>query len=504
LVLRGVEFDGARAVPQSKLTPAWARYLGKAVSLSDMRAIGRNAEAIYTRAGFPFIAVLLKVQEVQNGVVHYDVVEGRISDLTIIGSDPVARRQATAVLEPLVNRAPLSLGDVESAYEIGRKVPGLSISGALRRGDKPGGMDMVVDAKRESWRTFVNVNNLYADAVGPWGVLVGADYFGSSEYGDTTSLQVYTSVPVGRQVLVRASRSQGLDSRGLTATISGLWGTADPKGDFTSLDLATDIEALRLELSQPLWERPNASLVATAAFDASDQRTRVFHTVGLSDDKLRIFSAGLAGEVTGVLGRLAATAEVRKGVDFAGASREGDANLSRVGGDPEATVFRGGLEGESAPISHLQLAVRIDAQQSDHPLTAPDQYSIGNLTIGRGFQPGAALGDSALGGSLEARVGPFDLGHHLTVRPFAFVDEVRLWNHGAAPFSQRTLSSVGGGVRLQVAGKVNIEIVYAAPRQPPLGLGEPRPSPSVLFTMTIGLNDAFAAIHRQLAPRVQK
>ena len=497
-LLRDVRFEGASALPQARLRPAWAGLAGKSVSLADLRAIGRQAEAIYAESGYPFVAVLLKVQEVEDGVVHFDVVEGRITDLTIIGSDPVARRQASAMLQPLVNRAPLSLGEVEGDYELGRKVPGLSISGALRRGEKAGGMDLVVAARRETWRAYANVNNLYANAVGPWGVLVGGDYYGASQYGDTTSLEAYTSIPFGRQELVRASHSQGLDSQGLTAAISGLWGHADPKGDLANLQLATDIEALRLEASQPLWVRHNGTVVATVAFDASDQRTLTAHTTTLSDDRLRTLSGSLAGELTGRMGRIAANIEVRKGEDFAGARHEGDT------GDPEAFVFRGGLEAQSAPFAHVQLALRIDAQQSDDTLTPPDKYSVGNLSIGRGYQPGLALGDSALGGAFEARVGPFPIGARLTAQPFAFVDDVRLWNNGVATVNARTLTSLGGGVRLQVAGKFNLELTYAAPQQAPLGLGDKRPGPTVLFNMTVGLNDAFAAIHRKLAAEAKK
>jgi hemolysin activation/secretion protein len=502
-VLKGASFDGASALSASALRPAWAPFVGKPVSLADLRAIGHAAEAIYARDGFPFIAVLLKVQQVEDGVVRYDVIEGKISGVTVLGADPVARRQATAMLEPLVNRAPLSLADVETAYELARRVPGLSISGALRRSETPGGMDLVVDARREGWRAYVNVNDLYADAVGPWGVLVGLDYNGGSQYGDTTSLEAYTSIPVGRQVLFHTSYSQGLDADGLTATVSALVGTANPKGSAIPLELATNIEALHLEAAQPLWERPNSNVVLTAAFDASNQRTQVFGNQVESDDKLRIFSLGVAGELTSSLGRLAASASVRQGVDFLGASRPGDTDLSRVGGDPQALVFHFGLEGQTPSRFLVQLAVRIDAQQTADALTAPDEYSVGNLTIGRGYQPGEILGDSALGGSFEFRLGPVPIQSHFTAQPFAFVDAVRLWNNNdTALFRQGLFSSVGGGVRFQIAGKFNLELTYAVPQDSLPTPGVPKPSPLVLVNLTVGLTDAFEAIHRRLAPKV--
>lgn len=499
LALQGVVFDGGRAVPQSRLAPAWRMYRGKAVGLADLRTIGHNAEAIYARAGYPFVAVLLKVQDVKDGVVHFDVVEGHISDLTILGSNPTARRQATAVLKPLVGRQPLTLAEVETAYELAQKVPGLAITGALRRGSQPGGMDLVVKAVRsDPWRFYVNVNDLYADPVGPWGVLVGADYQGSTTHGDQGSVHVYTSVPAGRQVLVSGSYAIGLNSSGTQLGVSGLWGEANPKGTLAPLALATNIATVRFDLSQPLIERRQGSLVADIALQGSDQRTKVFSNIGLSDDKLRDFIARLAGEQTGAFGRWAGSLQLQQGLDFAGASHRGDANLSRAGGDPEATIWSFSGEAQSKTVAHFSLAARVDLQYSSQPLTAPDQYSPGNLTIGRGYQPGVALGDSAVAGSFEVRYGPAPVMRVLQAQPFVFVDSVRLYNHPIAPFAAHTLTSVGGGVRWEIAGKLHVDLVYAQPLDPPLGLGERRPSPEVLLNLTANLNDAFAAIHRRL------
>jgi hemolysin activation/secretion protein len=505
-VLERVTFDGARAVGEAKLQSAWETFQGKSVSLADLRTISRRAEAIYAASGYPFVAVRLKVQQVKEGVVHFDVIEGRISDLTVLGSNPVARRQATAMLEPLVERAPLSLADVDSAYQLARLVPGLSVAGTLRQGSQPGGMDLVVATKRdEAINVYLNVNDLYADSVGPWGVLAGADYAGQSKYGDEASVQAYTSVPVGRQVLLRGSYALGLDSAGTRLTLSGLWGQANPTGSAAApLELATNIATVRAELAQPIVEARDANLVADVAFEASDQRTRVFSATTLSDDKLRILSASLLGEQTGELGRFSGSVELRQGLDFAGASRPGDANLSRVGGDPQATVVKLSVEAQSANFGKLSLYARSDVQYAAEPLTAPDQYAVGNLTIGRGYQPGLALADSVVAASFEARLGPFPIAHHLQGgtlqgQPFVFVDSARLYDRGAAAY---TLTSIGGGVRFQLAGKIETDLVVADPLNGPPGVA--RPSPTVLLNMTVGLNDLFSLIHRRIAAEAGK
>jgi hemolysin activation/secretion protein len=504
-VLEGAVFDGATAVSQNGLKPAWSSFAGQTVSLSDLRTIGRRAEAIYVKSGFPFVAVRLRVQKVTGGVVHYQVVEGRISDLTVLGSDPVARRQATAMLEPIVGKAPLPIDEVETAYELARAVPGLSLSGTLRQGDEPGGMDLVVAAQRaEPLRLYVNVNNLYADNVGPWGVLVGADYDGRLPYGDKLSALVYDSVPDSRQVLVHGDYSVGLDSWGTQLSISGLWGHANPvTGGPEPLTLATDIAAGRLEFSQAVLERRNESAAVDVALESNDQRTLLLPKLPLANDKLRDFSASLRGEETGSFGRWDGDVELSQGLAILGASREGDLDLSRPNGDPQATVFKASFEAETAVWRKLfSAAFRSDLQWAAAPLEAPDQYAFGNLAIGRGYQPGLALSDSVVAASLEGRLGPLRLTRIwslLEAQPFLFVDFGRLYDWGAASYP---LTSIGGGVRFQAAGKVEVDLVFADPLDgPPPG---PRPSPMVLLNMTIGLNDLYSAIHRKLAAETGK
>jgi len=504
-VLTGVVFDGATAVSSAALKSAWSSLTGEEVNLSDLRAIGRRAEAIYAKAGFPFVAVRLRVQQVTGGVVRYQVIEGRISELTVLGADPTARRQATAMLEPIVGKAPLPIDEVETAYQLARAVPGLSVSGTLRPGGEPGGMDLVVAAQRDEPLTvYVNVNNLYADNVGPWGVLVGADYDGSLPYGDRLSVLVYDSAPDSRQTLAHGDYSVGLNPWGTRLEVSGLWGRADPvTGGAQPLTLATNIASGRIEISQPIIEQRDASAAVDVGLESNDQQTLLSPKVPLANDRLRDFTASLTGEQTSALGRWDGSIEFRQGLTLLGASREYDADLSRPDGDPQATVVKASFEAQSAVWRKLvSVAFRSDLQYGAEPLEAPDQYAFGNLAIGRGFQPGLALADSVVAASFEGRLGPFGLTKiwsGLQAQPFVFVDSGRLYDHGAGSYP---LTSVGGGVRLQTAGKVEVDLVYANPLDgPPMTR---RPSPTVLLNLTIGLNDIYSSIHRKLAEETGK
>jgi hemolysin activation/secretion protein len=498
-VLTSAEFEDAHAVTAQALEPAWTAYRGKAVTLADLSAIATRAEAIYAARGFPYVAVVVNPQRVEGGKVRFKVIEGRIANLTVLGADPVGRRQATAAFQPLVDLSPLPAGRIESAYERAKSIPGLAVAGALRRGDVRGGMDLVVQAKRDAWRTYANINNLYPDAVGPWGALIGIDHFGGSAFGDQTSGQFYHSLAGGEQTVVRFSHEQGLDAAGTTASVMALGAWAHPGRAVAPLDLATNVFDGRIAVDQPILQRLAYSLSAGAAFEIDNQKTQVFSRVGLTDDKLRVVSLYAAGEWRSPGGgRLAAQIEVRQGLGILGASHKGDPLLSRQGADPDATVLKISLQGQSPPVHTLTLAARLDAQIASAPLTAPEQYAVGNLTIGRGYQPGANFGDDVVAGSVEVRLGPYPVLKKYRLQPFGFYDRVDLWTRTPGDPVNRTLSSTGVGLRIDTPGSAHIELAYAQPLDPPLGLGERTPRGVVLVNVTVGLNAALNALNHRL------
>jgi len=490
-VVTDVTFNGATAVSAERLRPAWAPLQGQRASLADLRAAAARAEKIYAEEGYPFVAVLVPPQEVRDGRVRFDVVEGRISDVTVIGSDPVARRQAAAAFAPLTTRAPLSARDVEETYERARTIPGLAMSGALRRGSEPGGMDLVIQPRRKGWRAYANINNLFSEPVGPWGILVGVDLYGTSTYGDLTTVQVYTTFDAEEQQVLRLGHSRRLNAHGTTATLSYLLADSNPKGVVAPLDLATDVQLFRGEVSHSLLARSWGGLAIAGALEWSDQNTDVFSTVAITEDRTRILSLRLNGRWRGDGLTGGGYLEGRQGLDLGGASQPGDPLLSRAEGDPQAFVVRAGADGEARISRRWTVYGRAEGQWSDGPLLAPDEYSVGNLTIGRGFDPGSAFGDQAAAFVVESRWGPFGIGSgQFRYSPFAFYDSVTYWNDDTFGVDDRTVRSAGAGVRMQIRENIRLDVLWAKALDAPLGLGEKVPGSKVLVNLTVSFDDA--------------
>jgi len=200
------------------------------------------------------------------------------------------------------------------------------------------------------------------------------------------------------------------------------------------------------------------------------------------------------------LWRTGLSLDLRQGLDIFGASDEcsplavclpPNVPISNFFADPTSFVAR--LRGtvEIRPIPVVTFAMSPSAQISDGPLLSYEQISFGNYTVGRGFDPGVAVGDTGVGASFEVRYGSlYARGDKpLALQPFAFLDIAKAWldDDILAPDPRRVLS-VGGGVRGRWGDIADFGLIVAVPLER-AGYQADKGDVRLLFTVTTRLLD---------------
>jgi hemolysin activation/secretion protein len=123
------------------------------------------------------------------------------------------------------------------------------------------------------------------------------------------------------------------------------------------------------------------------------------------------------------------------------------------------------------------------AQWASAPLASFEEFTGGNYTIGRGYEPGTISGDGGVGLSTELRGPRLRLGKlSARVQPFVFGDAAWAWNRNDDRGAER-LASVGGGVRGDLADRLRLEVTMAKPLRR-AGLLDQRLGWRALFTLT--------------------
>src|ERR1035441_4324150 len=83
--LRGVSVTGARAIPHDDIVRVYQPYLGKKVSQADLAAIAVGVSDLYRAAGFHLSRAIVPAQDIGDGRVRLQVIEGGITEVALKG-----------------------------------------------------------------------------------------------------------------------------------------------------------------------------------------------------------------------------------------------------------------------------------------------------------------------------------------------------------------------------------------------------------------------------------
>lgn len=452
------------------------------------------------RAARYVASIQIPQQRIGDGVLQLNVVWGHIKEVRVRGDagpyeDLVRRR-----IELLKALDPLNEADAERVLLLADDIPGLSVSLALSpEGSGPGELIGDLSVRFERFRVFGNVQNYNSRFLGRETAFVRGEIYGLTGMGDVTSLSLSSTLDFDEQKIAQLRHTTVIDRGGDTISLVGT--IAKSKPDLDLLDLRTLSIIGGIEASHPLVRTVRQQVSISTGLEYATQRTRVYgqgESSPLNRDRiaaayLRLDAAArkfdFAGQPTV---QLSGSLELRKGLDILGATTKPSSNgynLTRFDGDATATVVRGNVQGvvNIGPVAEFFAAAR--GQWANHALLNYDEFSIGNLTILRGYDPGANTGDRAVGFTVEPRAN-IRFSDDASAQVFGFYEGVQLWNlDTGSTEKKRYLASLGGGVRVNLLRSMRLDLTYTHPLDPPLlaGTDVSPPGDRVLASLTIQL-----------------
>lgn len=456
------------------------------------------ANAALRRDGW-VASVQIPAQSIAGGELRLQVVTARITEIRVRGTPGPYRGALEGRLQQLRGLDPLNERDAERALLLAGDVPGLDVQLSLRpAGTQPG--DVIGDLQI-TYRPFsivANAQNFNSRALGRETLYARAEVYGLTGLQDVTYVGASTTGDFDEQQIVQAGETVGIGQSGLTLGPRIVYAWSKP--DLGALVLKTKTLIAGFDVAAPIKRSLNTNARINAGFDFVDQRTTVqtstLAATPLNLDKLRIIFARLSGDLTGrradgtIFATLRGGLEARRGLNIFDATRTGaiaggGALPSRVDGNARATVFRLDLDGQVGFGRIFSLNGAVRAQYSHSPLLNYEEFSLGNLTIGRGYDPGANSGDKAIGLRAEA-VARIPLKTSIVdPQVFGFYDTVWLTNldRGATEVD-RHFRSFGGGLRVIINNMVSVEAIYAHPQDRALIIDKSPPPDRVLLSLT--------------------
>jgi hemolysin activation/secretion protein len=482
--------NGAPLAPELTALLARVQGSGSEGPLSVVCDIRDAANAALRDAGY-VASVQIPPQEIVGGVLTLSVITARLVDVRVEGETGRYTNLIAGRAERLKGIDPFNQNDAERLLLLAGDVPGLDVQLSLSpAGTAPGEVIGTLSVAYRPYSIVGNVQNYGSRNIGRESAYMRVDFYGLTGLGDATFIGGSRTIDPDEQQVLQVGHGFALDDDGTRLEGSFTYAWSQP--DLGILDIKSRSLVGTVALSSPLVRSTRRNVNLTSGLDFIEQRTRFFDQL-FNRDKLRVGFLRLDGNLvqpaTDKPGfALSGGLELRRGLDILGATERFAENEitappvrgitpSRLYGNPEAMVARLDLDAQVGLDSVYTLSTSLRAQKSNDPLMNYEEFSIGSLSIGRGYDPGAASGDDAIAIRSELRANAYR-GRNVGAEVFAFVDNAWLWNHDlfwdrngtASLVDDRVyrepglhLSSAGIGTRVSLPGNLLLEAMYARP-----------------------------------------
>lgn len=502
------DFESLGDLPSIDLAPAYAALIGTEQPISIVCEIRDRAATILRNAGY-VSAVEVPEQTISDGVVRFRVLMARLTKVRVRGDVTGAERILEAYLQHLTMQPVFNRFEAERYLLLASDMPGYTVRLTLRpAGTAPG--DVVGDVTVERTRGYadLNIQNGGSNELGPIGVLGRVQFYGLGGRADRTTLGVFTSADGKEERTVQVGHDFQVGGQGLK--LGGLFTYAWAKPSVAGADFDAQTLLATVQADYPFLRSVSRTLRGSAGLDFVDQDVRI-DSIDLTRDRVRVAFARISFDAISSdfshgrspiepKWRYASILELRKGLNILGATDRcgstgadclgaGKVPPSHLEGISTAAVVRALLYGEYRPVPKLTFALGVRAQYAWRPLLSFEQFSVGNYTVGRGYDPGTLLSDRGWGTQAEIRFGttvPKTLA-----KPAA--EAYLFWDHAKVDSLERLLvvdqpvelNSVGGGARISFS-RFALDASVAVPVSR-VGIPARKPNPRFLISLTTRL-----------------
>jgi hemolysin activation/secretion protein len=437
--LQEIRINESELLPMDIIREQIARYEGREVSFTDINELVDALNDLYAEEGLVNARVIVPPQQIQNGVLTLQLVEGRLGKVVvaneIYNSDSVVRWGLPAEPGTVVD-----IRELRPALTRINRTSNFQLRAALAAGEKPGETDIrlsVNEQPRLIGQAFVD--NAGSETTGEERLGASLVVNGPLRIDDRMTLFV-----VGSEGSLNGLFSYDAPVNRWGGRLGARFSQGDieiVKGPFEALNVTGDSQEIALRWDQP-WYSGETVLVQSYLENAAIESTTELEGQAISEFDVDRWSLG--AQINGYLA--SANWSFRQGVVRAEVENvfgvtddyllyEGDASWVQAFGGGFLGLFRGGW------------------QFADEDTVPPTLlFQSGGAGSVRGYPSGAVAGADGLFASAELRY-----RWRPGLEPFAFTDYGQIKD--VSPSSEE-LQSLGAGLRWQYGDHLNGELYW--------------------------------------------
>ncbi len=451
ILIRELRFDDTE-VPAS-VARALEPFIGEPISRARLQDLTQAMTEAYRRSGIALFTIMVPPQSFENGVVHIKVAEGYASDIQVAGDIPEReRRLVREIAEPLLDQNPLLRGRFERGVLLADDLPSVSVEPALKLGQAPGSVMVVLNAEREGPDFAAGYNTRESQLIEGGQAQGWVTFPGLMLAGDELSLAAAFTPDFEQSRFASLGYAVPLGGTGARVRTSAAFQQSAPD----SVDVSGEAQLYSAGISYPLIRTARQNLALKSAFDVFNSDNAAFGSQ-LSSERTRAARLGLAGSQAWEDALVSGSATFSQGVDALGARPASN------GAEPD--FWKAQLDLQAMQRFADRFIVRSDTALQFTEATVPtnERFSIGGARFGKGFDNGSLHADRSAATALELAVRPLEEGPFGRSEIYVFGDYIYGETNDAdsGAWQDFDLGSAGAGLRLRWQDKISIELEAA-------------------------------------------
>lgn len=443
--------DGNTVVSTAVLERLIADDAGKSLTLGEIQEVADKLSNYYHQQGYFLAKAYLPRQEITEGQVKIQVLEGQYDKITLNNSSRTSNATIQRILSSVSSDDVVDRATLERKLLILSDLPAVEVKSTLKPGARVGTTALDVDTKPKSMVTG------YADADN-----YGNKYTGTNRAGITLNLN--SPLGLGDQITARVMTSETKQHYGRIAYQTPVGGSGLQLGasysemeytlgrDFGFFEAHGNSRITSAYGLYPIIRSRQTNLNASLQFDNTVLKDDVDLVESKSKKTINSWTLGLSGSTyddyfggglnsfavnyhAGVLNIQSADVKM---VDDLSARSDGHFNS-----------FDGMISRTQRITDRLNATVKLSGQVSDNNLDSSQKFDIGGSSAVRAFKQGDSSGDMGWLANLDLR---YSLTDNVALNTFYDYGHVR-YSQDAWDSAKNTATRAGAGVGLDVFGK---------------------------------------------------
>ncbi len=464
-VLQKVTLKGNNAIPDAELFSLYSEFLKKEIPLAVLQTIAERITHYYREKGYVLSRAIVPPQQIDDGVVTIQVLEGFIDKVRFKGNSAREKDALNAYIKMLASK-PANLKDLERSLLLMNDLPGFTVQGTLAPSpDTVGASDLIISIEEDTFTGHVGIDNRGSRYLGPLqGNLYGAanNILGMNEKIDAHIVGTLNWEELKYGLL---SYTQPIGPYGTTWGVMVSHSLTYPGAGLRTLDIEGKSSSVGFSVTHPIirtrehnmnlrvggnWRESESQTLGTDVFE--DHIRAVFAELGYDRADSWQGVSQIAGTFT-------------QGLDVLGANDANDL-VSRSNADPgfsklELDASRSQYFGEG-----WSGLVRLSGQYAYDPLFSAEEFSVGGQGFGSAYDASEISGDHGVAARAEVR-------YHVASPPpwtdnlqiYGFYDGGVVWNDKvlAGEEKRSSLTSTGVGSRFSITEDLSASFELGMP-----------------------------------------